>query len=108
MNGREALKALADGKKVRRTCWQLSEHILLSMASGLIIDERGGSYELEALDSSDWELAPDQPATDGELIAEMERLADELDQRGVVLSCDGRAGTYRDCARMLRERKVAP
>ncbi len=97
ITGADVLRALADGKRLLERDRPHSPVVLADAASMSV------SY----LVHGNWEIV-EKRATDAELIAEMERLADEMDQRGVVLSCDGKAGTYRDCARMLRERSVKP
>jgi hypothetical protein len=95
MNGREALKALADGKKVRATCWPSEdEFIYLDDSSALILRD-------PIAWDGDWEVVA-EPATDEELIAEMERLGTEFAKESAATEVAQR------CARMLRERKVAP
>lgn len=101
MNGREALKALADGKRVRVAGGTSGSYVVIG--DGRIRNALGDAISPDL--DIEWELV-EEPATDEELIAEMERLAVEMDARGTVLTCDGRAGTYRECARMLRERRV--
>jgi hypothetical protein len=97
MNGREALKALADGKRVRRVDWEAGQYISLDMAEEW-------SFHSEDLDGTlpEWEVLK-APATDAELVAEMERL-DLANQR----SQPNMAKAYDHCARMLRRRKVGP
>ncbi len=94
MNGREALKALADGKRVRAE--------VARSASGERAYLYAPAHTVEQiLARDDWELIED-PATDEELIAEMERLS-----RYVEANFEA-STAYKVCARMLRERKVAP
>ncbi len=109
MNGREALKALADGKRVRHGSWQPKEAHLVIASHGALtaVDFKPTphppwSYEAVAAHSGPFEEFV-EPATDKQLIAEMERLAYKT--MGVME--DVRAA-YNHCAQMLRERKVAP
>lgn len=102
MNGREALKALADGKRVREQSWQLSEYVALN-GKDEIVDENGKlAGETVAFSGEGWEIV-EQPATDEALIAEMEHLAGfYIDQSRI------QSAAYAHCARMLRERKAKP
>ncbi len=99
MNGREALKALAEGQRVRLAAWPRSECLVWCDEAGGIVNQHGNAGYLYT--GNDW-LVVEQPATDAELIAEMERLEgashDQLTGREA----------FRHCAQMLRERKVKP
>ena len=96
MNGREALKALADGKRVCRARGEF----IYRIQSMHLLDQRDVPCALSCiLGRDDWEVV-EEPATDEELIAEMVRFSRECPD-----SYDAPAA-YAHCARLLRERKV--
>ncbi len=94
MNGREALKELADGKRVRRSCWDKDRFMSL---------ERGAepwTFYSEDVDSThDWEIV-EKPATYEELVEEMRAIAQ-------AASYAYERTAYEHCADMLEKRSVA-
>lgn len=100
MNGRDALKALADGKKVRRHDWKpgaylrIDQFAQMSYSGGTSF--HNGTYH--RWDDNDWELV-EEPATDEELVAWMEKASK---QDVSILARQA----YALCAKMLRTRKV--
>jgi hypothetical protein len=98
MNTREAYAALAAGKKVRCTGARVKGCVYMD-ESGALNDSSGNTCKyLEPGESFD---LVEEPATDEELIAEMERKARE--SRNI-----NERATYEHCAEMLKTRKVKP
>jgi hypothetical protein len=102
MNGREALKALLDGKKVRAVNDKRGIYLVLRPDGRIYMhngDRWGDMHELLTLAVVDF--VEYEAATDAELVAEFERLSD---------SNHGRVGTataaYLACAEMLRTREI--
>lgn len=100
MNGREALRALADGKRVRRAAWTRRE-AFVEHVIGIGLVWHDGDRFTHPVMGDDWELVPDQPATDEELI---EAILDLRDRAGSPEVFEA----YQNCFEMLRERKVKP
>jgi len=101
MNVREAIKVLADGHKVvdcEGDVWSMDDNLSLRVV--------GDSHVYTTADlpcNAPFKLRV-EPATDEELIAEMERLS--AHSRARMNESAERAYAY--CARMLRTRKVKP
>lgn len=95
MTGRDALKALAEGEKVRAEVARSSCGV-----RGYV--DAATQTVAQVLARHDWEVV-EPPATDEELIAEMEHLAGFYIEQSRIQSA-----AYAHCARMLRERKVKP
>ena len=108
MTGREALKALADGKRVRHVGWNERSAYLVIDTDGTLVtkglNSTPWSYETVATHPGPFRELSEQLATDEELIAEMERLAGEHRHTAAMTADEA----YTRCARMLRERKVKP
>ncbi len=101
ITGADVLRALADGKRVRRKTWEPKSFIFFSESN--IRNQFGASFRVfEGLFEGDWEIV-EEPATDEELATAMRiRAIDTSDTRPDV------ANAYRICADMLEQRKVKP
>jgi hypothetical protein len=95
ITGADVLRALADGKKVRR-----AHHDYHVRLSGVELILSTGTPFRGTFDG-DWEIV-EEPATDAELVAEMRRLAarDAADLRKLT------AAVYAYCADMLEKRSI--
>ena len=100
MNGREALKALAEGEKVCWNGWNDRAAFVFYSDDKGIVWHTGREYDLPILGDR-WERWRGRPATDEELIAEWEVLASRAGTELMKLA-------YQECIAMLRERKVKP
>jgi hypothetical protein len=115
VNGREAVKALMDGKKVRHIRWNdHDDHV--RWVNGR--DSHMGWLECSIKHSTPWILETiadhpgpfeiyESPISDEQLVAEWERVA-EFIRTTCVIEKDAAtwAGAYEKCARQLRERKL--
>jgi hypothetical protein len=104
MNGREAVIALMQGKKVRRVDWPKTQHQYFS--SNGILCRLGASEPISlqevAANRRDWELFA-EPLSDEQLITEWEKLAQKCRDMEACLS---RVELLEQCIRQLRERKL--
>lgn len=100
MTGADALRALADGKPVRRAQWSPKDYVVVNKC-GSLVDEHGGPWAPEGLDHSDWSVV-EEPATDAELVAEMRRLADACWNSPTAKDLVSK------CATMLEKRSIRP
>ena len=53
MNTKQAIQAMLDGKKVKKSSWGEQEYILLS-SDGYVIDNYGSTYSIQ--NANDWEI----------------------------------------------------
>ncbi len=94
ITGADVLRALADGKKVRRAPWSKGRFLQLT-SEGVANSDGHPSFIMEA---NDWEIV-EEPTTDAELVAEMRRLA----RTGATYEM---APAYAHCADMLEARSL--
>lgn len=101
MNGREAVKALMDGKLVVRE----GGEFIYSLTGKSIRNQHGDAFSIETiLGRDDWSIA-ETPLTDEQLIAEWESCAKSVRREGGE-GGEAAAMAYEACASQLRERKL--
>jgi hypothetical protein len=110
MNGREALKALADGKTIHSpslSCllFRLNGCSLYSLLPGDEVGHVSGMGLDGVIGRDNWQLY-EEPLTDEQLVAEWEESANQERSMPGLVETQQLANAYRKCARQLKERKL--